>query len=533
MIVSSRSDRVRPEILIPYSGHPKSPGWRWAGIWLFVCLGLGCVLYGMSFALLAPYLILPLVIPLTILGLLVIWALPQAASVPTRSITTLFYAFVVALIMWPNYLALSLPGLPWITVIRIASFPMVVLLLISVSVSADFRTRLSLAVTSVPGLWKLLVGFAVIQLISIAFSHDKGLSIQKFIVAQVDWTAIFFVSAYVFMREGRAARFGVLLWIMGVIVCLMALYEARIGRVPWAGHVPSFLQVNDPNVATILAGGSRGADGVYRVQGTFSTSLGLSEYLALVTPFVLQFLFGRYSAATKLAATLTVALFFRVILLTDSRLGVVGFFLSLLLFPLCAAILHWRRSKASLVAPAVVLSYPVAFVLAVASTFLEGRIHALVWGRSGAAQASTDARIAQYHLGIPKVLGHPWGYGMGMGADALGWVNPAGVESIDTYFLDAALEYGIIGFLLFFGMILLTIRESGRNALKSEGAGADFACFVPIMIAMVNFLVIKSVFAEQDNHPLVFILMGMTAALAYRLKNRPGAQIAPPRAAGA
>src|SRR3546814_13038158 len=82
---------------------------------------------------------MPFLVPVIALGLLVIWALPETDWAPTKTLAWLLIAFLIALPLWPNYLAIALPGMPGITLLRIIGAPMILLLLIPLSVSAEFR----------------------------------------------------------------------------------------------------------------------------------------------------------------------------------------------------------------------------------------------------------------------------------------------------------------------------------------------------------------------------------------------------------
>src|SRR3546814_12951300 len=55
------------------------------------------------------------------------------------------------------------------------------------------------------------------------------------------------------------------------VLCLIAFWEYRLQRLPWVGHIPSFLQVADPVVARMLSGARRSADGLYRVLPTYNS----------------------------------------------------------------------------------------------------------------------------------------------------------------------------------------------------------------------------------------------------------------------
>jgi hypothetical protein len=116
------------------------------------------------------------------------------------------------------------------------------------------------------------------------------------------------------------------------------------------------------------------------------------------------------------------------------------------------------------------------------------------------------------------ILKHPWGYGSGNGAVALGVTNPAGDISIDTYYMSIGLDYGVLGFLFYYGAVIAAGYYAGRQALLSAGTKRDIAFLGPLAISLASFLLIKSVFSQEDNNPLAFMMMGAVVALCSRLK---------------
>jgi predicted membrane metal-binding protein len=99
-----RAAHRRPIVLRPYVDlHSR---WRLAARFLVpLAVGLFCIVYGFFYAITAPYLIVPLVVPIGILGLLAIWALPENNVVPTKGMELAYSALIIGLILWPNYLA--------------------------------------------------------------------------------------------------------------------------------------------------------------------------------------------------------------------------------------------------------------------------------------------------------------------------------------------------------------------------------------------------------------------------------------------
>lgn len=506
----------RPPILSPYT----TPAWgwqQWLKILALAALPVLCLAYGFFYALTTPYLIMFFAAPLGIFALIAIWALPDFDRAPTRTMEKFFFAFFISLILWPNYLAIALPGLPWITLLRLTGIPMALLLLICVSISQPFRRELGAILQAAPLVWKLLVGFIAIQFLTIGLSASPSQSLQKVIVAQTNWTAIFFVACYVFRTPGKIDRYIHVLWFAAVVICGIGIWEGAIQKVPWHGHVPSFFKIDEAQI--MLDSMYRGR--AYRVKTIHSTPLGLGEFLALTTPFLLHFMAGKFPLATRVAAALSLLLFLRVIQSTDSRLGMVGVLLSILLYVLAWGLIRWRRHKADMLGPLVVLAYPAFFAGLMALTFVSRRIEIMVWG-SQATEGSNLAREQQLALGIPKMLQNPLGYGAGQGADTVGWFSGTFL-SIDNYYLAIVIEYGVLGFILYYSLIMYIGGLAAWNGVFTRTSDDnEFDYIIPLGISMAVFFVVKSVFSQQDNHPLVFMMMGMIMALVYRATGASG-----------
>jgi hypothetical protein len=480
---------------------------------LFVGLGVFCFLYGFMFAFLAPFLMVAFAVPVVFLAALVLWALPETGKPPIKTLEFLFFSFFTALLMWPNYLAIALPGLPWITVLRLVTVPLALTLLICLSVSTEFRSKLSIVLQQSRWLWRLIAAFLAIQILSIAFSQNKGTSVNILISVLIGWIFPFFAGCYILSKDEKAERFVALMGALAVALGVIGLWEHKLNHVPWAGHIPSFLQVDDPNVERFLAGTSRIGQ-AHRVQATFTTSLGLSEYLALVMPFMLHFAASRYRMTVRVLAGCTVPVLIGTAVLSQARVGLVGMLLAALVYPLTRTFFYWRRNPQNLASSTVVLLSPVLFVAGLVVAYLIPGIRYRVLG-GGSDQYSNQARVEQLHMGMPKILSQPWGHGIGQGADTLGYVAAGGNLTIDSYPLRLALEYGIVGFLLYYAIFAVALISAARSASALSKTEKP-SLFVPIGIALLCFAVMQTAFAQEDNHPVVFTLFGMLAALTYR-----------------
>jgi hypothetical protein len=511
----SLSTSLQPR-LAPFHGPPPPRSRVYLG---YATLGFWALLYGLFYAFFAPYFILAFAVPLVVLAALTIWALPSnLTQTLDRPMRVLFYTFLCVLIVWPNYLAVAIPGLPWITLVRLVAVPLLFVFLICLSTSQAVRSALSQVIKSSRIVVILYIGFVLIQTLSIGLSPEIGGSFDLYVTAQTTWTSIFFISMLVFSKPGRIEPWAAFLWGAAVVVAVLGVWEYKLGHVVWAGHVPSFLKIKNPDVQRIMQGQMRAYTGIYRVQSTFTTSLGLGEFIAYALPFILYFAIENYPRIVRFLAAAMVPPLFFVVLISGSRAGMIGFLLTLLAYGLAWGAIRWRRVRGGLLGPAVVWAYPTFVVLFYTATLFIGRLHRMVWG-GGETAASTDARRVQYQMGWPKILSHPWGYGIGRGAINLGYLEPNGFLSIDTYYLAVALDYGVLGFILYYGAFLFAIGGAAKSVLVPfDQRNREAGFLLPAGICLINFVVIKSVFAQQDNHPMVFMVLGMTLALIHRIR---------------
>ena len=491
---------------------------RLVGWLLIIGLGAASLLYGYYFAANAPRLIMPFTVPLVILAVLTIWALPTGEYAPTRLMGSFYWAFFVAFIVWPNYLAVALPGLPWMTFARITGVPMVILMLISLSVSRGSRQALYENLTDISIVWKMLVAYELLTVLSIAISSLPLVSINKVIVEQLTQTAMFFMSCYIFRKEGRLETWVYCLLGTVFFVCLLGFWEEKLGYLPWAGHIPPFLKVADDTVTRILAGGSRSATGIHRISSVQTTPLGLAELVGLTAPFALHLAVGKYPVVVRVLAFLLIPVFIEAVSLTDARLGFVAMLVAGSLYLLLRSVVQWREVRSSIFGPAIVLSYPVIFCALVSATFLIGRVRGKVWG-NGSQAASNDARKAQWRMGIPKVIHDPIGHGYGQAGNALGYYNAGGIGTIDSYYLSLLLDTGILGFGLYLGMFLGSAWVAATTVIKTPGT-REMRLLMPLSVSLVAFIVVKGVLSQDANHPLVFMMMGAIAAMVHRAKNQ-------------
>ena len=268
-------------------------------------------------------------------------------------------------------------------------------------------------------------------------------------------------------------------------------------------------------VARVLSGASRAAIGEHRVQGKFTTPLGMAEFLALVTPFVIHFVINGRNLFEKIAASLTLPFVLFVIDKTDSRLGVVGFIIATFGYVFFWTLRRWQRNRMTVFAPLIVAAYPAMMAVLLIASFFITRLKNAIWG-GGAYEASTVARQNQMAEGIDIVIRQPWGHGIGRAAETLGYTNLDGFVTIDTYYVSIAIEAGLVGFIAYYGAFLAAMIIGAKHLLKA-GDREETSWMLPALLSLGNYFVIKSILSQQENHPLAFATLGLVVALIHQV----------------
>ncbi|GGE11851.1 hypothetical protein GCM10011529_17680 [Polymorphobacter glacialis] len=449
--------------------------------------------------------------PILLLFGVILWMLPDIGGTKAELLGKALIWFTGFSVLWPSFVALNAPGLPWITPTRIVIFGALAVFLFNYSTSSEMRQQISESMKSIPWLGKLFWAFWAITTISLVMSATPLWSFNKYINNQIFWTMMFALSAWLSVRKGFAETFSrVMAWSVIFVACV-AIVEYSRQSVFWLPWLPGFLKADSELLAQMAQFNGRAGTNLYRVRGTFSGALYFAEYLAIAFPFVVHRLASSRKVSHTLllvAATLAVAL---AMIFTNSRSAA----LAMLLTPLgYCFMLAWRartQQVTSLAASGVVFAYPMlAGVFAMLVVFWR-RLHVMIIG-GGQHQGSTDSRATQWAMGWPKIATHPIGHGVGRSGEALGFYNPGSDNpTVDSYMLTLLLEYGPLGLLAFLGIFLVAIWHGFWGFARSRTT--DAKVFAPLTVALTNYIIIKLVSSTEINFPIVVIMLGCIMGL--------------------
>ena len=476
------------------------------------------MLYGFMAAILPPQMMSYPATPILIMIALILWLLPDIGGIYYDRLQQLMIAYMGINIAWPSYVALNLPGLPWVSLTRLVLFMVLALFVWNFSTSREMRDKIRDSVSETPIAIRVFWAYWATTTLSLVFASPVGPAISKYINNQIYWTMVLFVTALLATRPGFVGKFVRTLLVSTAIVIVYSLYEFRIQRVPWLDYLPGFLKI-DPDLLEILSDSqSRAGTDIYRVRGPFAASLFFSEFLTMAFPFFLYFTMKAKRALPFIALAAASFGCLVVMYLTNARSAILGALVALVLYPFFYAIRRRSQHDRSILGASLLMAYPLITGLAAAVVVLWPRAHVMVLG-GGQHQASSDARNEQWRMGIPKMLSHPLGYGVGRGNEALGYLNLAGKGTVDTYYLTVMLDSGIIALPLF----MLTFLIPAWLAFKyyRDAKSPEQEILAPLSIGLVNFVIVKSVLTSEANIPLAFAFVGCITGLVWQRKRLP------------
>lgn len=513
--------RAPPERHLPPYHSALSPSGKLLRNTIFYSLAVFFgIFYGFWVSLLPPAWAIILIIPILIMMGLVLWALPDARTAPLRALQFFFVSYLVVTFLWPNYMAVSIPGMPLLSVRRVFGLPMIVLFVYCLAVQAHMRTSIAEALKSVPFSWKLMLGFVLVQTFGFLVAKYWAVGYKKWFDVQIAWTGVFFISIYFFLQKGRLEKLATaLLWI-AMLAVVIDLFEYRNQNILWANYIPAFLHVDSEVFERIMTPNFRGDQ--YRTKAMWSLPLTQAEYLALCMPL---FLHRMLRAKTLLMQALMAAGQVAIVaglVTAGARLGFVALVTGYFIYAFVWGVQRLISKPNDLIGPAISYGYPALMTAAITLILTVDALRFRILG-SGTQQTSNEAREVQFQMAPAALAKSPiWGHGPGLGGEALGYRTPSGMLTVDSYVLTLVLDNGIVGFVCLVGLFFLVIGGLAalwfRPSVREEGEDPELTYAVPVSIMLIQFMTTKLVLSQDDNHALLFALLGAGIALAWRIR---------------
>jgi hypothetical protein len=478
-------------------------GWATAAVFLGAAVGLSAVILPPTGAFAVP----------AIAALLLLWTLPELPAVPVRTVRALFPIVLVVDLCVPVYYAIAGTGLPWISVRRIATFPLILCISLVIAGSSEARARIVRRLGAAKVVSTCVIGYAVMTALSIFTSAAPPASISGVVDAVLIWYVPFITIIYLTSDERDIDKFLKIIAWCTVFVSVCGLVDWVLERNIFVAILPApilnALMENSPTFAA-MATTNMYHLGEYRAPSVFENALSFGQFEAMIIPFGYYFLVHRRGGDQWLG----------LLVVASGLLGVItsgarGAYVALLAAtPAFAALWALRRARfhPQSLGPALVGVAGVSgFTGLIILTFTWIRLRNRILGRPG--DPSTQARWDQWHMALPHIQANPLtGHGVGTAADVVGYFNPgAEFPTLDSMPISLLVETGVPGFLFFYGSLIFAIVLGARKYLQDSSGRGAFAG--GLSCSLIAFLVYSAVLSQVENFTLLFLFLGLTIGL--------------------
>jgi O-antigen ligase len=469
-------------------------------------IGVGLLVGAMTVALPPAFALGTAVLPVIFL----IWATPELRRVPIKSLTRVFYIFIVVHACIPYYYAISLPGAPLLTIRRITVYTLLALFCITIAGSGEMRRRIAEAIKINRALSICIIGYVAMCFISLSTATYPELAMSQIAEFSFNWfvpamTCLIVVQtmddvrgvlkliAYCFFF---VTFVGVIDFIGERNYLIEIMPKALVERMIEA--YPVFLEL--VNMHSIR-------NGMYRALSVFVEPLSYGEAAALIAPIGGYFLLHPESTRERLMGALLILCALVSLVVSGARGGSVAFLASMPIVFVLWVFRQQRNYPASIVPP---LGGAIAFLATstiMALVAVWPPLHKMVLG-GGETASSDTSRLDQAVLAIPKIIANPFtGYGVGNAAPVIGYTSLGGKLSVDTSILTLLVETGVPGFLFYFGMILTGAYTMAR--LYAFGKDRESAIGAALASSMIAYGVYRTVLSQRENQWTFFIFLSL------------------------
>ena len=449
-------------------------------------------------------------------GLVLLWVMPDLEKPPTRALPLAFSIVVFCMLCIPNYYALDIPGLPWITFRRLSLIAMILPLAIAAGGSSRFRAEIRAKLGSEKLISICLIGFLVWSALSILPTINFSQTLTTVVDDTLTYYVPFFVCLYVLSSTAKVERFVETICWYSLFVAVLGIVEFRLQRRFYFDIMPrwylsALMEANPAVAAMVTANPFR--NGQYRASSIFSIPLCFGEFMMMMAPLGWYFLVHANGTRRRvLGVAVTVASLLS-IFVSGSRGAYFGLFAAFLAFVSLWIIRNARQHPGNIVTAFASLVGACATGIIVALVMVVGRLHAMVFGSSEIDQSSADARWVQWALLKPKLWQSPiFGHGRGMSGDTIGYFYPGATSAtVDSYTLTLLADVGFPGTFFFYGIIVFSIWAAARRYifdLSNSGALS-----VGLSSSLVAFGTYRTTLSSQENFFPFFMFVAAIMAI--------------------
>ena len=456
-------------------------------------------------------------IPIGLILGFVIWLLPDADEHATPSTANPPYmwallVFLAGMVVWPTYIAVVLPGLPWLTPPRILLAIMLAIMLIHYPQHRHSRGTLIEVMGHDRIAISLFLLYESLNLIVLPLSPGIS-STLSFLFLQEVFNLSAVIMAGMLMAKPSSIRL-----IYSVIVGA-AIYTMVVGVVenemqipPWAEYIPSFMQIDESFLSRILSPQARIGDSRYRIRSTFPVVLYYTQYLSLVMPLILYSAWrmrGRY----RVFSFIVMALVLHTVWYCNARTAILSLLIPLFAYGALFMVRSVRNGRNTDALRTGIRAGMILLLVGILAGVIATSHRAQMYTFGGKQHdASNIARDQQWDNAWRQLARNPIGIGAGNSVAKVG-ISVPGRDNliVDSLYINLLVDVGFLGFAAFFGLFLRCAYLGVMCFLRAtneleEQAGS-------IGIGLVSYVVACSVVSTTDSGYLSFLFCGMILAI--------------------
>lgn len=457
-----------------------------------------------------------------IIGVVLLWAMPDLHIVPDKLLRKMFFTMVVVQLCVPAYYAIDTGFLPWISVRRFFSLAVILLFALTVAGSQSARDKISETVRDNRLLALCAFGFFGATFISVITAVAPIRSFSILTDNILTWYVPLFACILVVRTEEDVMFMLKLIAFAGIFDSTAGLIEFIIERRYYFDIFPQSVleaMLSSNPALQIIYSTSQFRNGVYRASSIYTVPLSFGEFAAMVGPIAAYFFLHGQKLRDRLLGVLAGTSSLVALFCSGARGGFIAFLVAMPVMLLLWTVRYSKENRGSLVGGIAAVICTLGFVAVLGLIAFSKRLSNTILG-GGDTVSSTDARFVQWNMALPHVIANPvTGHGSGSSGELVGYFNPgSSIPTIDSYIITLLVDQGIPGFLLFFGTIGVGIWVGVKVYLgdldKRATVGAPIAC------SLIAFGVYRLVLSQTENHTLMFLTVGLVFAVSKLAHDR-------------
>jgi hypothetical protein len=509
-----RARRVLPQYFTP-EYHPL---WPLAAIALFL-IGVVLSMYTGLLVSIGGTLALQFVgYPIAIFVVLVLWLLPDVDR-PDRPPFMKLLTVYLFMMMWPAYLSVVLPGLPWITPPRVVLAIMLIVMMVHLPQNGQTRRDVAALLTWDRPAFHLYMAYLGLALVLVPFSRSPSSTITYMAFQETLALAPMVLAACALSTDtaavGKAVR---AITIVAALTMAIGVLENEMQIPPWANYIPNWLAMAPEMVEVALSPQARVGDNRYRVRTVFAVVLYYTQYLNLVMPLIF-YAAWRAKGKWRFLSFILIPLLLHTVWYTNARTSFIGMFIGL--FGIMGLVILrnvFFRTKGDGFGRNLIIVGVFVAMLATAGAIMSS--HRLKMYTFGGAQhnASNVARDLQWSNAWSQLRKNPVGVGLGNSTYYAGVPKGPGILILDSLWINFLVDLGIIGFSLYFGFFMRVAWVGIFTFLRADSEEEEVAGI--LALGLICYVIVAYVVSNTDNGYIAMLESVAILTLARQQQRR-------------